>query len=396
MGRPIIDLVGQKFGKLTVISLNKKENGIIFWDCKCDCGNETVVRGGCLTQGKSNSCGCSHISISVGDKFGMLTVLKLDHRKLTTTGSDIYWLCKCNCGNETVVCARNLKKGNTKSCGCLVKEQSSINGKLNVVDLTGKRFGKLTVVKRVDKPEKLKSAFSFWLCECECGNSKIMSSNDLKKGEHNSKSCGCYSKRGNPQNLKEWVSQHLKDTFTDLNGERFGILTVVEQVPSPKNNEAIYWKCLCDCGKEIICLGHRLRSGNKKSCGCLFKKPWGVASFNYLLRQYKRDAERRCHTFELTEDEFFTLTQGDCFYCGKAPSQVMKHKGNNGDYIYNGIDRINSSIGYTIDNCVSCCVQCNKGKMSLSQTEFYSLIDRIHGHFHNTENKSMCISVLED
>ncbi len=55
-----------------------------------------------------------------GNKYGQLTVIRLDHREFRSSrlGSYNFWLCKCDCGNETVVLSNNLTKGNTKSCGC--------------------------------------------------------------------------------------------------------------------------------------------------------------------------------------------------------------------------------------------------------------------------------------
>ena len=72
----------------------------------------------------------------VGKRFGNLTVLSYDH---TDTGYQSYWLCRCDCGNETVVRLSNLKSGSTKSCGCG-------RHKCRYEDLTGKRYGRLTVL----------------------------------------------------------------------------------------------------------------------------------------------------------------------------------------------------------------------------------------------------------
>lgn len=117
-----------------------------------------------------------------GEKFGKLTVIK----KLQ--GSD--WLCKCDCGNEKIVQTSSLKSGRTKSYGCgRIKE-----------DLTGKKFGRLTVIKRA---ENSKSNQPRWLCRCECGTEKIILAQSLKRG--GTKSCGCYQdevKRNSHQNLK--------------------------------------------------------------------------------------------------------------------------------------------------------------------------------------------------
>lgn len=67
--------------------------------------------------------------------------------KRSTNGS-ILWKCRCDCGNEILVTSTNLKNNHTKSCGCLQKEAASKTGKNNLIDLTGRNFGILTVIKK--------------------------------------------------------------------------------------------------------------------------------------------------------------------------------------------------------------------------------------------------------
>lgn len=89
----------------------------------------------------------------------------------------------CDCGTRKEFHFRNLRAGFTKSCGCWRKDAP----KKRATDLTGQRFGKLTVIKRVENV--MNSHISRWLCQCDCGNEKIVYSNHLRRG--NTKSCGC-------------------------------------------------------------------------------------------------------------------------------------------------------------------------------------------------------------
>lgn len=124
------NLIGQRFGKLVVISLNEevsKQKRRSCWNCKCDCGNEVVVRGDCLTSRHTTSCGCCNrekASENTKDltemKFGRLTVIKEYGRDKR---GNALWLCKCECGNEVIVRGDKLKSGNTKSCGCYKKDK---------------------------------------------------------------------------------------------------------------------------------------------------------------------------------------------------------------------------------------------------------------------------------
>lgn len=93
------------------------------------------------------------------------------------------WLCKCDCENETFVKTCNLTNGHTKSCGCIAKKQSVINGRKRLMDLTGKRFGKLEVKSYLGK--------SKWLCKCDCGKTAVVAQNNLCRKGRPTRSCGC-------------------------------------------------------------------------------------------------------------------------------------------------------------------------------------------------------------
>lgn len=118
------DYIGKRFGKLVVLRKSEKTNKKkeLFLVCKCDCGNETVVRAYGLKAGKPKSCGCllhSAFKDITGNKYGRLTVIGLEGKN----DKGVYmWRCKCDCGNEIVRDSCRLVTGNTKSCGCLKKE----------------------------------------------------------------------------------------------------------------------------------------------------------------------------------------------------------------------------------------------------------------------------------
>lgn len=163
-------------------------------------------------------------------------------------------------------------------------------------------------------------------------------------------------------------------SFKNLRGKRFGRLLVLEPLEERKHNR-IVWKCLCDCGNEAYATSTGLLEGNNKSCGCLRNEGrprWleeGEASFNALYHNYKMGAVKRGLEFSLTKDDFKFLTSEECYLCGTKPKSIIKTKNNNGAYLYNGIDRIDNTKGYTIENSMPCCKDCNfrKGKATLSE-----------------------------
>lgn len=173
--------------------------------------------------------------------------------------------------------------------------------------------------------------------------------------------------------------------FKDLTGQRFGRLTVLELDPEKPRGRGAWWKCRCDCGSEVSVRARALQEGGTQSCNCL---RWetnpqkrqlqaGEAGFNQLYAKYKKNARRRKLSFELSVEKFRSLTEGECWYCGEPPSAICKEAATpNGHYRYNGVDRVDPSIGYTERNCVSCCATCNYAKGDRTLEEFARWLER--------------------
>ncbi len=242
MSSHLIDLTGKQFGKLTVISRAENDHaGNARWLCQCECGKQKTVLGLNLINGNTKSCGCltqfrDHFRDLTGQKFGCLTVVS---RADNDRSGNAKWLCQCVCGKQKTVLAQNLISGNTKSCGC----------QAHLKDLTGQKFGRLTVISRADNNQKGRTR---WLCQCDCGKQKTVLASNLIRG--NTKSCGCQA--------------HLKD----LTGQKFGRLTVISRADNDQKGRT-QWLCQCDCGKQKTVLSLNLISGNTKSCGCIKPGP---------------------------------------------------------------------------------------------------------------------------
>jgi hypothetical protein len=177
----------------------------------------------------------------------------------------------------------------------------------------------------------------------------------------------------------------------DLEGKTFGKLTVLNQhmVSDRGSYKVTMWLCSCSCGSKEWAIVEKLQAGRKKQCFDCFKiartrgfKPRsadGEASFNYLLARYKCSAKKKSLAFDLNRDQFRELTKGRCHYCSSSPKRSISGSGiKSGPYTYNGIDRMNNTIGYTSDNSVSCCTECNFLKKDIPYEEFRSLITRIY------------------
>lgn len=169
----------------------------------------------------------------------------------------------------------------------------------------------------------------------------------------------------------------------DLTGKTFGKLEVLgfcSWVTHGKNPRVSYWKCRCICGNIKSIKGTHLTRGDTKSCGCYKpnKLPLGEANLNVVYSGYKRHAKNRGLVWNITKNDFRTITSCDCYYCGSGPSNSNKGPRSNGAFIYNGIDRVDNTEGYTHGNIVPCCGQCNRMKSNLSKFEFLEIIRKIY------------------
>lgn len=152
-----LDLTGQRFGRLVAtnyMSGSRSTRGR--WRCVCDCGNETNVITSQLKNGRTRSCGCLRLAEDlVGQKFGRLTVVQREK----CINRQLFWRCVCDCGRIKNVDAKHLRDGNTRSCGCLRREvvaawanarKTSKEHKLELARRNAARY-------RLRWPEKVKS-----------------------------------------------------------------------------------------------------------------------------------------------------------------------------------------------------------------------------------------------
>lgn len=236
-----------------------------------------------------------------------------------------------------------------------------------------RKFGKWEVISSANEKQ---CGDTLWNCRCDCGVERKIPGKNLRKGL--SQSCGCTHRES--FNRREKVNRSI-----DIAGQTFGRLTTKEKV-KVKDGMA-QWSCDCSCGtKDFEAMASQLRAGIVRSCGCLRVEnssaanklralPFGQAAFNTVIGYYKRGAERRGHDFKLTPEEFRDLINKDCYYCSSAPA--TKRTSGNSFIIYNGIDRVDNTKGYTKDNTVPCCKCCNQMKLSMTSEQFINKCENI-------------------
>lgn len=192
----LIDLTGQRFGRLLVLYRAPNNGNNVMWHCQCDCGNEKDIKGALLKNGHTTSCGCYHkeqlsqrsIKDLTGLRSGRLVALEPTNER--SKDRKVIWKCQCDCGNIAYVASSLLTSQSVKSCGCLNLENIT---KLNQKDITGQRFGRLIATKRISGSDG-SSGGSLWECKCDCGNIIQTRIHNLTDGS--TQSCGCIKSRG--------------------------------------------------------------------------------------------------------------------------------------------------------------------------------------------------------
>lgn len=234
------------------------------------------------------------------------------------------------------------------------------------LELTGKKFRHLEVLG-LSRVSDLGT--THWNCLCDCGKTVEVQGCYLKL-KNGKASCGCRPRR----------------VAMDLTGHVYGRLTVVRRTDRKIGNMWV-WECLCSCGTTKESPIGDLRSGHTKSCGCLSREllklghrilPEGECGMRAIYGRYRQSAQKKGRDFALTLEAFKSFALADCHYCGAAPRPVAQDTAYRTSY--NGVDRVDSSMGYSIDNCVTCCSTCNIAKSDMSVVEFYDWMSRAHDH----------------
>ena len=238
-------MIGERFGKLEVLSFEGVRNEKAIFKCRCDCGKEIVVRGNDLKSGGTTSCGCAKKeaihkryektwNLFIGTKINLLTATKF----IGTENGNALFEFECECGNKTILPAYIVKSGGIKSCGCLAKETMHRKYRDIWSSFIGTKINFLTATKFIGTKNK-KAMFEF---ECDCGNKTILPACDVKSGHI--KSCGCIGSSYG----EAFISKLLDDSkilykkqqaFEDLRAEDTNYLLHYDFAILNENNEVV-------------------------------------------------------------------------------------------------------------------------------------------------------------
>ena len=187
--------------------MSNYKNEKTYYRCICDCGEEVIIYSYDITSGKRLQCKiCSEKERvnkrrvdRTGQRFGKLVIVEMLY-DYNDTGKT-YVKCLCDCGNVKIIAMNNVINGHTTSCGCWEKE--SRFQRQHFIDITGQRFGMLTVIKKTDK--KYSNGSVLWECLCDCGNIVLANYTNLRDGQV--QSCGCKHN----SKLENLINEYLKE-----------------------------------------------------------------------------------------------------------------------------------------------------------------------------------------
>lgn len=171
-------------------------------------------------------------------------------------------------------------------------------------------------------------------------------------------------------------------------GTKFRYLTVLDSGDRRNSHGQRIARFKCECGVEKDFLLQRVIDERVKSCGCRSNYPnRGNPEriyINYMYGAYRSHSRKAKRVFNLTYLEFYNIVRLPCEYCGAKPEPRSFISKRPGKRVYaaviNGIDRVKSTAGYTVDNVVPCCKHCNRAKWEMSRDEFIAWIQRAYTH----------------
>lgn len=277
----------------------------------------------------------------IGERFGRLVVVA----RTENTNNDVWWLCKCDCGNMKVARTTSLRSGDVVSCGCRRAELNTPH------DIKGQKFGRLTAIELINR--RSPSGDAYWKCQCECGNITEVRKSKLISG--NTKSCGCLA--------RELTSERRSNSGLDLTGKRFDRLVAIKPT-GEKTPEGRVWLCKCDCGGSIETTARNLNGGRTTSCGCKQREQVtklglsNVGKNNPAYNHNLTDEQRATNKFHRTSYEAKRLRMQTyirdgfkCRVCGGNDNRIVAH------HLESFADNIDAR--FELDNMVTLCEGCH-------------------------------------
>lgn len=255
---------------------------------------------------------------------------------------------------------------------------------LNLTSHIGRKFGRLTVVELARVEVRNGNKIKIWKCLCECGKTKEVNTPNLNR--KTTQSCGCLgaeSQQRNADRMKELADARNKV----YENQKFGHLVLGKKLTG------VIYEAVCECGTKFQTRIHDVLRGRVVSCGCEKRRQTEANrkrprdyGHNSLFYYYRKAARRREYEFDLEYIDFIRLVKLPCHYCGLPAEESNIFRKRKYAIRYNGLDRIDNSVGYTTGNVVPCCMRCNIIKGSMHIDTFKDWVQKVYNNFARKDN----------
>lgn len=380
------ELVGLKFGRWTVFEEVEKEvnpRRLSFWRCQCECGTIKILASVALTGGSSTSCGCrraeaaaENIKISHERRIKYTPQEASARRAFKNYGADgylsfedFYELSQLNCFYCDVP-PSNMQKSENLSEN-FIKNGNFFYSGLDRVDSS--------------KPHSIDNILPccMYCNKSKCAMSMLQFTNHIERMVCNRLSMwnGSYLNVVPPTIMHLPIPKNRPDDYlTPFLGELalgvvIGKWLILAESSSDEHGRKRF-HCRCECGTEKIVDAYNIKQGISRSCG----DPQCWQEYSPLIYKSRNIWSARYKDADLLFEDFYALSQMACAYCGRY--QVNNSPAKDGSiFAYNGLDRIDTSVGHFKNNVVSCCYDCNKTKNDRSLTVLDQWLTAVDTHF---------------
>jgi hypothetical protein len=322
----------------------------------------------------------------IGQKFTRLTVISQAPKSPKDTRA--YWICQCSCENKNIVIlpTNKLTTQNNKSCGCLRTDSKSKEVKEKIGDATriypphiASARRRYLHYRRGDKYLNISFEEFYIISQLPCFYCGVL--------PINSNCFNMFKRKPGASNraLKEGNFYHNGLDRIDSDGYH--------------TDDNILPCCIiCNRFKTYLTLEQTIKNLGRFTKPKIFNSPFEIKNIGLPINNNIRSSFNsvyRCNNdkgkSDLTKEDLYYLNQQNCFYCDISPSNTTNAPGRDkkssqkakdeGDYIYNGIDRVNNKMGHMKNNIVPCCGNCNWAKSKITLNDFNVWIERIVNHY---------------
>lgn len=283
------NLVGQRFGKLTVMHMDGAENHGVntLYICNCDCGKLKIVRAANLLSGATQSCGCLRgrprkyadgqvfngkaLIGREGNKY-VLKCVKCGH--ITKSNCPLKLTGPCKCTTQTYdKIFTNLTKDDLAKMATLLESgmcKANVAKEMNIGEHTVEKC--INTYKMPYKDRRVLTSDKLENVKRYIEDGLSMTQIAKRLGGICVSAVSRYIKAHGLEYAHKYAWRGRPGVFSRVDGKRFGMLTVVGKSSKRTQTGGVFVECKCDCGETVVTRAACLLNGSKTHCGCRRKR----------------------------------------------------------------------------------------------------------------------------